>query len=65
MEGGLGTYLLERDVCSEPLMIDFNAQIKGERLIGKYGLGVGVEEKFIFQKVEVKGLKDISSFSLS
>jgi L-alanine-DL-glutamate epimerase-like enolase superfamily enzyme len=65
MEGGLGTYLLERDVCSEPLMIDFNAQIKGERLIGKYGLGVEVEEKFIFQKVEVKGLKDISSFSLS
>lgn len=65
MEGGLGTYLLERDVCTDPLMIDFHAQIRGERLLGKYGLGVEVEEGLLFQKVEVKNLKDISSFSLS
>lgn len=65
LEGGLGTYLLERDVCSDPLMIDFNAQIKGERLVGKYGLGVEVEESSLFRKVEVGNLKDISSFSLS
>lgn len=65
MEGGLGTYLLERDVCRDPLMIDFDAQIKGERLVGKYGLGVEVEEGLLFRKVEVGNLKDISSFSLS
>ncbi len=65
MEGGMGTFLLERDVCAQPIMIDFNAQIKGEILAGEYGLGVKVEDDLVFQKVEVNAIKDISSFSLS
>ncbi len=65
MEGGLGTYLLERDVCTQPLMIDFNAQIKGERLMVKYGLGLEIEDDLIFQKVKAVNLETISTFSLS
>ncbi|GJM34801.1 MAG: dipeptide epimerase [Saprospiraceae bacterium] len=32
MEGGLGTYLLEKDICKTPLMIDRDAQITGKQL---------------------------------
>lgn len=42
MEGGLGTYLLKRDVCNNPLMIDTDARIDGARLEQAKGWGIEV-----------------------
>lgn len=42
MEGGLGTLLLEKDVCEEAIMINKKAQINGTWLEGKLGTGIKV-----------------------
>jgi hypothetical protein len=49
MEGGLGTLLLERDVCETPLMMNSEGNIAGSLMKDRPGIGLSISADLPFQ----------------